>query len=146
MEPMYKPQPAINGKPQPKQRDPIQWTFKLQKTSFNTYQFRAIAKIEGPWRLYTNNSRQGSPPSTWIDFESNPVMYPLGGLKEQGSVREGYDPHSDITLEYYNTLADYVQDFQVTDTPTSVKGTIYYAPCTEGGCTQTLSKDFEIRT
>ena len=124
--------------------NPIEWRFKTKKTSFNTYQIHITAMIEHPWRLYTEETTLEGPLATTIEFEESSFINTLGDLKEKGRLNEEYNKDYKVKTYYYSSVVDYIQDIIAFTNLETLRGTIYYTPCTEKHCLTMMTKQFQI--
>lgn len=88
--------------------DPVKWHFEFKKISFNKYQFRAMVVIEKGWRFYSRESPKEGALPTAITFEKDILLYPLGGLKEQGDMKVHNDKNNHIKTCYYLDTVEYI--------------------------------------
>lgn len=127
--------------------DPVKWEMAFKKINFNTYQFRARAILEQPWRLYAQETALEDPTKsiTSIEFDKDTLLHPLGNLREVGVVLMDNDKKKQMKTYYYNDTVDYVQYFKVFKMPECIKGLIHYTPFTEKDGLSTKVKSFQIK-
>ena len=64
----------INAQP----KDPATWTYEAKKKTDNTYDLVVTVTLPKPWHIYSQNTGNGGPIATSINFNSNPLIIKQG--------------------------------------------------------------------
>ncbi|MEJ1240579.1 protein-disulfide reductase DsbD domain-containing protein [Chryseolinea sp. T2] len=127
------------------QESPVTWKFESKKTDSGTYELNLSATVSSPWHIYSQNTPEGGPIPTKIQFKPNPLVTMSGSIKEQGKLKTIHDSNFGVDVRYFSGDASFVQQVKLkSPVKTTLKGTIEYMVCNDSKCLPPVTVPFEI--
>lgn len=124
--------------------DPVDWSFKAERTSATEAKLVFTATIEEGWHLYSQTIDDGGPIPTSFTFQD------LSGTELNGSVTEGeghtaMDPNFQMEVKYFETKAEFVQLIKVSSASALIKGELEFMACNDERCLPPEYEEFEFK-
>ena len=127
------------------QSNPAQWTWSARKVDDKTYELHMSVKVASPWHIYSQQTPEGGPLPTKINFTKNPLVELSGPVKEEGKLKEKYEEVFDIQVKYFDGQVDFVQVVKLNKkAKTSVSGSVEYMVCNDTQCLPPVTIPFTI--
>ena len=123
--------------------EPVVWSFSSNKISEKEYELVFKADIDLHWHLYSQDIPM-SPPATNFTFKENNDFKLIGGVTEESTVIEEYDPNFEMILKYYAHEAIFKQKVQLTGSGASVSGFLEFMCCDDTKCLPPTEVDFDF--
>jgi thiol:disulfide interchange protein DsbD len=131
-------------KAQPK--DPVAWTYQAIKKSDKTYDLVITATLPKPWHIYSQNTGEGGPIATKIDFNANPLITKTGKIIETGKLQKTFDENFKTNVLYYSDKVVFTQSIKLkTAAKTTITGKVEYMVCDDEKCLPPTKKTFTIK-
>lgn len=131
-------------KAQPK--DPVTWTYEAKKKTDKTYDLVITAILPKPWHIYSQNTGDGGPIATKIDFNANPLIIKTSKIVETGKLVKTFDENFKTNVLYYSDKVVFTQNIKLkTAAKTSVTGKVEYMVCDDEKCLPPTKKTFTIK-
>ena len=125
-------------------KDPVKWSTSSKKVGDN-YQVTLTAKLPSPWHIYSQKTGEGGPIPTKVTFAKNPLVTIIGGVKEDGKLKEEYDKNFDTKVKYYGDEVDFIQTVKVRgNLKTNIVATVEYMTCDDHQCLPPTKKTFSV--
>lgn len=126
-------------------KDPVSWKFETTKKADGTVEFKAIATVEKPWHIYSQNTGEGGPVATKFTFKPNPLLTVDGKVKETGKLEKTYDNNFKTNVLYYTNAVTFTQIIKVKGkAKTNISGSVEYMVCDDEQCLPPTTKAFNI--
>jgi len=126
-------------------QDIARWNYSSKKLENGTYELHLVAFIEQPWRIYSQHTPAGGPVATKIIFDKNPLIAPLGKIKEDGKMERKYEDAFGVNVFYYHNQVDFVQVIKLKAiAKTSATGSIKFMCCNDSQCLTPETIRFKI--
>lgn len=119
------------------QKDPISWTFSVERTGNDTYQIILEGTIQPGWYIYSQflEEDDGPVPTTVYIVPQNDAFDLVGIVKEEGHKKEGFDPIFEMQLIKYYEEIKFVQEIKMRGEGTQqLEGHIEYMTCNDNSC------------
>lgn len=114
--------------------DPVKWSYSATKVADKTYDIQATAILDAKWHIYAQKAGEGPEPTS-MTLMKNPLVKPVGSVKEVGKLETAYDPNFNSILRFYENKVSFVQRVKTkSNAATMVKGTMYYMVCNDKKC------------
>lgn len=127
------------------QGGPVSWSYSAKKTADKTYEIHLTATIGAPWHTYSQDSPDGGPLPTKIQFTKNPLVTIEGKTKEVGKMQVKHEEVFGVDVKYYSDKVDFVQVVKLkSNAKTNVSGTIEYMACDESQCLPPATVNFSV--
>jgi thiol:disulfide interchange protein DsbD len=127
-------------------KDPVNWTYQAVKKSDKIYALVITATLPKPWHIYSQNTGEGGPIATKIDFNANPLITKTGKIVETGKLQKTFDENFKTTVLYYSDKVVFTQSIKLkTAAKTSVTGKVEYMVCDDEKCLPPTKKVFTIK-
>ncbi len=124
--------------------DPVSWKFEAKKKADGSYDIVAIATVENPWHIYSQNTGKGPIPTKLI-FKVNPLVELQGKPKEIGKLEKVYDPNFKSDVLFYSNTVQFVQAAKLkAKVKTKISGAVEYMVCNDEQCLPPTKKPFDI--
>jgi DsbC/DsbD-like thiol-disulfide interchange protein len=131
-------------KAQPK--DPVTWTYQAIKKNDKSYDLIITATLPKPWHIYSQNTGDGGPIPTKINFNANPLIIKEGKIIETGKLVKTYDENFKTNVLYYSDKVVFTQSIKLkTAAKTTVTGKFEYMVCNDEMCLPPTKKTFAIK-
>lgn len=91
---------------------PVNWTFSAKRINAQTYEVHMTATMINGWHVYTQRPGAGPLPTSF-KFTRNPLVVPMGTVKEVGRLRKVVDKSYHSEVSYYEGSVDFVQTVAV---------------------------------
>ena len=126
--------------------EPVKWSYKLNKLSYNEAECVISATIDKGWHLYTLYMPDDGPRPTTIAFTDANGLTPVGTLLVPKDSITEYDANFDMNLSYYKTRAVFVQRFAIQNPGDSIglRGYIEFMACNDQMCLPPQTIDFAL--
>ena len=132
----------INAQP----KDPATWTYEAKKKTDNTYDLVVTVTLPKPWHIYSQNTGNGGPIATSINFNSNPLIIKQGKVVETGKLIKTYDENFKTNVLYYSDKVVFTQSIKLkTKAKTVVAGKLEYMLCNDEMCLPPKKIAFTIK-
>lgn len=127
-------------------KDPVQWSYTAVKKSDKVYDLVITAVFPEPWHLYSSNTPAGGPVATKVVLKNNPLVTPIGKLKENGKLKKEKDNIFKVDVLYYANKVEFIQTVQLkANVKTNISGTVEYMVCNDDQCLPPTKKTFDIK-
>lgn len=124
--------------------NPVKWDFTAKKIDATTYELHMTATIDSKWHLYAQDAGEGPVPTTF-KLTKNPLVSPVGKIREVGKLHKAFDKNFDSELKYYENQVNFIQKVTVKGkAATKVKGTVEYMVCDDHQCLPPKEVEFAI--
>lgn len=124
--------------------DPVKWNFTSKKIDATTYELHMKATVDRGWHLYAQEAGEGPVPTTF-ELNRNPLVVPVGKIREVGKLHKAFDKNFDSELKYYENEVSFVQKVTVKGkAATKVKGKVQFMVCDDHQCLPPKDVDFAI--
>ena len=126
-------------------KDPVSWKFEAVKKGAGVYELKAVATVDKPWHIYSQNTGKGGPVPTSFSFKKNPLLTIDGAVKETGKLEKVYDNNFKTNVLYYANTVTFVQTIKVKGSAkTNISGFVEYMVCDNEQCLPPTQKTFDI--
>ncbi len=127
------------------QQNPVKWNYSAKKIGDKTYEIHITAALQDGWHTYSENTPEGGPLPTTINFTKNPLLIMVGKTKEDGKIQQKYEEVFGVDVKYFSNRVDFVQVVKLKlDVKTSVNGTVEYMVCTDKECLSPTKASFDV--
>lgn len=123
--------------------EPVQWEFSENDLGNNEYELIFKASIDDYWHLYSQDIPEGGPIPTSFNFNENPQVEYIAGVKEITDATEALDNNFGIVVKYFGNEAIFSQKIKVSG-KTTVKGYLTFMCCDDLQCKPPTEVDFEF--
>lgn len=124
--------------------DPVEWSFTSKKIK-DGYELILTATMKPGWHIYSQNTPQGGPVATKINFTKNPLVLMLGNITEQGKMEQHNEPLFGVMVKQYSNKINFVQLVKMkAAVNTSVTGSLLYMACNSTKCLPPKTVPFSI--
>jgi len=123
--------------------EPVTWTFSSNKSGEKEYELVFKANIDLHWHLYSQDIPM-SPPATGFKFNESDDYKLIGGVTEESTVIEEYDPNFEMELKYYANEAIFKQVVQLTGDGAKISGFVEFMCCDDTKCLPPTEVDFNF--
>jgi thiol:disulfide interchange protein DsbD len=114
---------------------PVKWNFYSKRIGEKKFEVHLVAKLEAPWKIYSQSTPVGGPQPTQFNFHKNPILTREGVVKELGQMKKMHEEVFGIDVFYYREVVDFVQIVSVkTKVKTTVSGSLKYMLCSNEEC------------
>lgn len=124
--------------------NPVKWTFTLEKTGPETALFKATAKIDKNWHLYSQFIEEGGPIPTSFTFEPHASYSLVGKVTEKGKLSDVFDPVFEMQLKYFSEQVTFSQQLKVKSETLKLKGFLEFMVCDEKQCLPPDEVNFDL--
>lgn len=125
--------------------DPVSWSFTAKKIADKVYEIHMTANVSAPWHTYSQNTPDGGPLPTKIEFTKNPLVTIEGKAKEVGKMETKHEETFGVDVKQYGGKVDFVQTVKLkSNVKTNVSGTVEYMACDDSQCLPPKSVPFTI--
>ncbi len=126
-------------------QNPVQWQFSATKVKDKMYEVHITAVITEPWSIYSQATPDGGPVPTTISFSKNPLVVPVGKVKEQGTLKKKFEEVFDVDVLYYKNKVDFVQVVTLRNSvKTNLTGEVEFMACNDQQCLPPKTVTFSI--
>ena len=126
-------------------QDIVKWNFSAKKIADKTYELHLTPTVQSPWHIYSQRSPDGGALPTKISFAKHPLVTLAGTPKEIGKVVSKYEDVFDVTVQYFDGPADFVQVVKLKSAAkTNLNGTIEFMACNNEQCLPPATVNFSI--
>ncbi len=125
--------------------EPVTWSVEQKSTSKTTADIIIRAKLDKGWHLYGLNIPEDGPLPTKITFDKLENAKKVGSLQAKSKLVESYDPNFDMTLNWYEGEAVFVQKISFTD-PAAVYANVVvnYMTCNDQSCLPPVEEELSL--
>jgi DsbC/DsbD-like thiol-disulfide interchange protein len=124
--------------------NPVKWSYTAKKINDKEYDLFLTANLESKWHIYAQDAGEGPEPTT-ISFTKNPLVTPVGKIKEVGKMEKEYSTVFKSVLKYYNNQVSFVQRVKLRSAAkTVIKGNISFMVCNDNRCLPPKDVPFSI--
>jgi hypothetical protein len=125
--------------------DPVSWSFSAKKIADKTYEVHLTATIASPWHMYSQNSPEGGPLPTKVEFAKNPLVTLDGKTKEVGKMETKFEDVFGVDVKQYAGKVDFVQVVKLkSNVKTNISGNVEFMACDESQCLPPKTVPFTI--
>ncbi|MDB5231266.1 MAG: hypothetical protein JWN76_2071 [Chitinophagaceae bacterium] len=125
--------------------NPVQWTFSSKKINATTYEVHLTAKIEEGWHLYSQNTPDGGPIPTAINFSKSPLITPTGVAKEAGKMEQHFEELFGVMVKQFSDKVDFIQTVTVKKgVKTYLSGNVVFMTCNDHECLPPKKQPFTV--
>ena len=115
--------------------DPVDWTYKVNKTGENTAELIFEADIEMNWHLYGQDFAEGGPVRTNFQFDESKHYELVGEPVESPEPKKVFDEIFQMDVTYFSDQATFTQKIKLlTDKSFKVTGNVEYQVCQDDKC------------
>jgi thiol:disulfide interchange protein DsbD len=126
--------------------DPVSWTVSTTQTAPGIIEVVWTARVEAPWRLYSQNTGKGGPIPTSFTFNANPLITLRGKPKEDGNLQKAFDTHFSTNVLFYSGSVNFVQDVAIkSNQVTLLSGTVNYMVCSTSQCLPPVRRQLQAK-
>lgn len=114
----------------------VKWVYTAKKLAANKYEVRMAATIDKGWHLYSQKqSEDAIALPTTINFNKNPLVTLVDGIKEVGKLYDQYDKATASRSRFYSDKVEFVQVVTTKGTvKTALSGEIEFMVCDDKQC------------
>lgn len=124
--------------------NPVKWNFVANKLSGNTYELHMTASLDPGWHVYAQDTGEGPVPTSF-SFIRNPLVVPVGKVKEQGKLMKAFDSNFNSEMKYYERQVDFVQKVTIKGkAATRIKGVVEFMACNDHECLSSKKLSFDM--
>lgn len=128
------------------QSSPVSFTSSAVKKGTGVYEITITAKVPSPWHIYSQNTPEGGPSPTTIEFSKNPLVTPVGKTREVGSLKKVYDKNFKTNVLYFDGDVKFVQLVKVKgNAKTTINANIDYMVCDDHKCLPPTTKTVAVK-
>lgn len=128
------------------QTSPVSFTSSAVQKGSGVYEITITAKVASPWHIYSQNTPDGGPSPTTIEFSKNPLVTPVGKTKEIGSLKKVYDKNFKTNVLYFDGDVKFVQLVKVKgNAKTTINANIDYMVCDDHKCLPPTTKTVAVK-
>ena len=113
--------------------EPVKWSFSLERTGENEYNFIAEAAIEKDWHVYaTQLPSEDGPVKTSFYFETGKEL--VSGKLQESPYETHHDEMFGMEVSYHEGTATFKQAFKPTKFPAQFGGELEFMVCNSERC------------
>ncbi len=125
--------------------EPVAWTFSSKKIADKVYEIHLTAAVSSPWHTYSQNTPDGGPVPTKIDFNKNPLIIVEGKTKEVGKMETKHEKTFGVDVKQYSGKVDFVQVIKIkSNVKTNISGNVEFMACDDTQCLPPKSIPFTV--
>ena len=122
----------------------VHWSYSAKKIADKTYEVHMTASINGDYHMYAQNGGDG-PVSTSFTFTKNPLITPVGKVKEVGKMVKKFEQAFKSEVRYYEKSVDFVQTIKLrSSAKTSLMGKVEFMVCNDKQCLPPADVDINV--
>jgi thiol:disulfide interchange protein DsbD len=123
----------------------VQWSYNAVKKGDKNYEIVLTAKLAAGWHIYSQYMSEGGPVPTKIQFKKNPLVQPIGAIKEIGALQTNYDKNFEMNVKYFSNKVDFVQKASLkSNVKTKLSGEVEYMVCNDEKCLPPAKQTFTL--
>ncbi|MES1159565.1 MAG: protein-disulfide reductase DsbD domain-containing protein [Bacteroidota bacterium] len=124
----------------------VTWTTSAKKINDKTYEVHMTAAVGGDYHIYSQHPGGDGPIPTSFKFKKNPLVTPVGAVKEVGKMVKKMETAWGFEVVYYEKTVDFVVNVSVKgNAKTSLAGTVEYMVCNDHQCLPPADTDLNIK-
>lgn len=125
--------------------EPVKWTFDSNQVGPDEYDLIFKAKIDDPWKVYSQFTSEGGPVPTSITYENNNCEK-LGDGEEIGDKKQGFDKMFDTEVIAFTSKKDFFikHRVRILDSSKPIRGYLTYMTCNDETCLPPTDVDFKF--
>jgi len=116
------------------QKDPVSWSFSIEKVGEDSYIWKAKATISSKWNIYAMDTPDEGPVPTSFDFESNPSISWTSAVEVVTPAKQKFDPLFELEVKYHTKEAIFQRKFTSKTTNPRPQGMVSYMSCDDEKC------------
>ncbi len=126
---------------------PVHFTYSAKKIDAKNYEVHVTATVDEGWHLYSGTQPKSAIAlPTKIKFSANPLIKPVGAIKEIGKRQTYKNTEIGVTQYQYEGKVDFVQVIQLKAVAkTNINGSITYQVCTNEMCLPPATVKFDVK-
>jgi len=125
--------------------DPVHFTSKLHLLSGDEAELVFTATIEPGWHLYSTDLGQDGPIEASFHAERMEGAEPIGKLKAIGNEIEKYDQMFGMTLRYFESRGEFVQQIRFTKPSYDIVCYLEYGACNDEVCMPPMQAQLSVK-
>lgn len=128
------------------EKNQVEWTTKIEKTSDTEAKLVLKAKIKNPWHIYGMSIPEGGPEATSLNIDKIDGATLLGNLMASPNAETKYDPNFEMNIGTFHGNVTFTQKLKVTDfSKLQIEAYMRYMACTDEYCTPPQNWDFKTK-
>lgn len=128
------------------EKNQVEWTTKIEKTSDTEAKLILKAKIKNPWHIYGMSIPEGGPEATSLNIDKIEGATLLGNLMASPNAETKYDPNFEMNIGTFHGNVTFIQKLKVTDfSKLQIEAYMRYMACTDEYCTPPQNWDFKTK-
>lgn len=128
------------------EKNQVEWTTKIEKTSDTEAKLVLKAKIKNPWHIYGMSIPEGGPEATSLNIDKIEGATLLGNLTASPNAETKYDPNFEMNIGTFHGNVTFIQKLKVKDfSKLQIEAYMRYMACTDEYCTPPQNWDFKIK-
>lgn len=128
------------------EKNQVEWTTKIEKTSDTEAKLVLKAKIKNPWHIYGMSIPEGGPEATSLNIDKIEGATLLGNLTASPNAETKYDPNFEMNIGTFHGNVTFTQKLKVTDfSKLQIEAYMRYMACTDEYCTPPQNWDFKTK-
>jgi thiol:disulfide interchange protein DsbD len=124
--------------------NPVKWEFSVEKDG-NDFVFKATAKMDGIWVLYSQDNSGEGPIPTYFEFNTDEnITFNSDRPEESGKIISEYDELFETQVNKYKHEATFVRKFTSKTKTGKLKGFVEFMTCDGQRCLPPTDVEFEL--
>jgi len=122
----------------------VAWNYTVKKISDKVYEVHMTATIGGNYHMYAQVAGDG-PISTSFSWTKNPLVTPVGQIKEVGHIVAKMEAAWGHEVRYFEKTVDFVQTVQLkSKVKTNLAGKVEFMVCNDTQCLPPADVDIKV--
>src|SRR5882757_7811025 len=124
----------------------VTWATSAKKLSDRSYEVHMTATIGGDYHIYSQHPGGDGPIPTSFKFTKNPLVTPVGTVKEVGKVVKKFESAWGFEVIYYEKTVDFVVIVNLKgNAKTNLAATVEYMVCDDHQCLPPADTDLNVK-
>lgn len=128
------------------EKNQVEWTTKIEKTSDTEAKLILKAKIKDSWHIYDVSIPDGGPEATSLNIDKIEGASLVGSLVASPKAETKYDSNFEMNIGTFHGNVIFTQKLKVTDfSKLQIEAYMRYMACTDQFCTPPQNWDFKTK-
>jgi len=124
----------------------VTWATSAKKLSDKSYEVHMTATIGGDYHIYSQRPGGDGPIPTSFKFTKNPLVTPVGTVKEVGKAVKKLESAWGFEVIYYEKTVDFVVIVNLKgNAKTNLAATVEYMVCDDHQCLPPADTDLNVK-